>query len=105
MSRVSVKPSVWISATGGNLSSTMALVTRVVPWIRSPTCSNARPTAASASRIAVTGASGRLGTLALRSAPLDESRATTSVKVPPISMPTRQVAAMRASPLAIPAGP
>ena len=85
-----MKPSVAISATGGSRSSTMALVTRVVPWTRSEIASIPTPTAASEAAIAATGLSGRLGTLAVRTSPLSAFMATTSVKVPPISIPTCQ---------------
>ena len=68
----------------------MALVIRVVPCTNRLTWPGCSPTAAIASSIAVTGASGRDGTFAVRLSRVPQCTATMSVKVPPISVPTSQ---------------
>ena len=90
ISSTSPKPAVATRATAGNRSSTMALVTIVVPWTRTPTSSQASPRASSAARRLASGSPTRVRTLAVTAAPLVGSSAVASVKVPPMSMPSRQ---------------
>ena len=79
------------SAVSAPLRSIIALVARVVPWMRSPTAPGSTPERASTSSTPVStassGASGVVSTLAVvRASPCSS---TTSVKVPPTSTPIR----------------
>ena len=82
------KPRVATRATSARSSSTMALVTRVVPCTRSSTSGQSRPTARSAASRPATRSSEREGTFATRASRCAPCTATTSVNVPPTSTPT-----------------
>src|SRR5262245_19910308 len=94
ISRTSRKPAVVNNPVRAPLRSSSALVATVVPWetevsaaggTRARTSRPARP-----STKARAGSAGVEGTFALWTSPVSSSTRTKSVKVPPVSMPTRQ---------------
>ncbi len=93
MCSTSRKPRVVISPTLAPFRSSRMFVATVVPCTRKSSASGALPASSSRARSparpASDGSSGVEGSLWITTAPLSSSRKTRSVKVPPMSIPTR----------------
>src|SRR5215467_4089263 len=95
------KPSLVMNPSRPTSPSRSWLVAIVVPWLTDTTASIPWPSWASIFSRPVmkpsAGSAGVDGVLVTVSSPVDSSKATTSVKVPPVSMPIRMCGAVMAS--------
>ena len=111
ISRMCRKPSVVMKPSPGNRSSSSALVATVVPWETEATPVETPPSSARTRPVASaapcgcrrarrpTGRAGVDGVLVVTISPVASSTATTSVNVPPVSMPMRRRRLTRLVPL------